>query len=308
MMRPGSVMYSRAAAGIVRHHCEFCGRQLTQHQAVNGGLCGSQECHDRMIERVGVELLARKRRENAAYRDRMLAAPAVAGALAEALARLGADGGEVAAPTTAADVTPGADDALPPDPVLRAVVPYQDKPLAPQPAARRAAFAAHLETILAEAWAEGAPALNLAARASAEAPEPPLMDAGCATCQGSCCALGADTGFLVWTDIQRQRQRAPEATAEQIGALFLGHLPEQSVSGSCIYHGARGCTLPRTLRNDQCNRFHCKSLKLLAEGWAAIPEPRGAVLVAADRGAPRAVATYDPGAGWSLVATIPAPD
>ena len=57
MFKPGQVMYARAAEKIHRRHCEFCGVELTQHQGLSSGICDKPACHERMIERVGQELM-----------------------------------------------------------------------------------------------------------------------------------------------------------------------------------------------------------------------------------------------------------
>jgi hypothetical protein len=44
----------------------------------------------------------------------------------------------------------------------------------------------------------------------------------------------------------------------------MSKIPRQSVEYSCVYHGDRGCTLPRSMRASICNTYHCEGLKALA--------------------------------------------
>lgn len=279
MFAPGQTMYARAASQMARHECEFCGRKLTATQGVSRGICDSIECHHRMIEKVGTELLARKRKENAAYRDRMFA--------------------ENAEPVAAAKAAIGADG-----PVATAVVPYQEKRPVPLPADRRDAFARHMRAIAEMAFAEPAPEADLSYREDLEAPEAGYLAAACASCRGGCCEIGGDTACLSYVDVMRYRQRAPQATIEAVIEDYVSRVPAAAVEGSCVYHTQRGCALPRDLRNDQCNEFHCRALKTLKEVWEEAGSGH-AVVIAADQGEMRNVAGYSDAAGRVEVAERP---
>ena len=58
-------------------------------------------------------------------------------------------------------------------------------------------------------------------------------------------------------------------------ALYLSHLPDASMAGSCIHHTRQGCSLPREMRSQTCNQFRCGPLALLQ----APPQPVQAVVV-----------------------------
>jgi hypothetical protein len=45
--------------------------------------------------------------------------------------------------------------------------------------------------------------------------------------------------------------------------ISLERLPAESVLDSCVYHSATGCSLPRELRSETCNRHLCGKLKNL---------------------------------------------
>ena len=46
-------------------------------------------------------------------------------------------------------------------------------------------------------------------------------------------------------------------------SIYLGKLGGTTYRGSCIYHGAAGCELPREMRSDTCNGFYCADLARL---------------------------------------------
>jgi len=268
MLEPGFTMYSRTWEEMKRTSCEYCGKPLTPHQAASSGICGAPHCHARMIEKVGAELLARKRRENAAYVQSVY--EKVPDEIWAALELLDS----------------------PPDQVAFAVVPWQGQPVEPLPEERRAAFREHLKLITDRAFLEPIPQSDFSYRDDSEIDEPPVMAAACTACQGGCCALGGDTGFLQDDDVQRYRQRNPQVTKAEVIELYLGLLPETSTRDACVYQSAEGCTVPRPLRNDQCNTFYCKSLRRLQENYGNSAEGK-AVLIAAEDGAPRNVAAFD---------------
>lgn len=234
-------MYSRAAGSINRRHCESCGAELTAHQGLSTGICDKPQCHEWMIEKVGQELIERKRRENAEALEKIFTkmAPAVTAAAA------------------AIDATP--------DTIVRSKIPHQSNPLVPLSDKRRTNFETHLRTITANAFTEAAPAHDLAYRDAIVQDPPDVLDTACTACKGGCCALGGDTGFLQIADVDRWRQEQPGATEEDIVDYYLGMLPDEVTDDACVFQGAEGCTLPRAKRSDQCNTFYCKSLQTLQE-------------------------------------------
>lgn len=276
MLRPGFTMYSRTWEKLARRTCQFCGRDLTPHQAVSTRTCSAPECHERFIEKTGAEMLARRRKAGQALRRRLRRRAAAA--ITEGLEVLGADGRQV--------------------PLV--VVPWQGAPVVPVPEARREALAAHLSRIAAEAFA--APPPEGAPPAVAEAPA--VLVAACATCQGNCCRKGGDTGNLTAADLRRYRQANPEATAEQAVSAFLAHLPAAATEDGCVYQAAEGCALPRALRSRKCNTYLCHGLESLAKRAPARLAGR-AVIVAAEADRPRTVAVAQPGTGYREIASYP---
>jgi hypothetical protein len=264
MLRPGMTMVSRTWQAMARTRCGCCGAELNAHQAVSSGICGNPRCQEWKIEQVGAAKLARQRQQ---LLDGLFAAAAPA--VEQVTAEIG--GG----------------------PVVRGTVPWQDKPLTPRPDERRAAFEAHLRAIVEAAFETPVPEEE-PGRAGAEADEAPALAAACAVCRGLCCDRGGTTAMLGPAEIGRWRRREPEGTPQQAVAAYRERLPAESVVVSCVYLGAAGCTLPRRMRNDWCNRFSCRERDVLA---AALAESGGEriVIVAHDE------ENHRPGAigGWS---------
>lgn len=50
---------------------------------------------------------------------------------------------------------------------------------------------------------------------------------------------------------------------DAIVSMYDGHVPPQHYRGSCLFHATSGCTLPRMLRSDLCNRYVCGGLTQL---------------------------------------------
>jgi hypothetical protein len=93
-----------------------------------------------------------------------------------------------------------------------------------------------------------------------------MVAAACATCRGECCASGGTHAFLRQDSITRVRARLAENgpdNATRILDLYRSHLPLRHYHGSCVYHEERGCALPRDLRSNLCNRYHCGELTQL---------------------------------------------
>jgi hypothetical protein len=98
------------------------------------------------------------------------------------------------------------------------------------------------------------------------APEPSgftadVLAAGCAACQGYCCKGGGDHAFIDERTLARVRRDRPELDARQIIGLYLNRLAPEAFRGSCLFHGAAGCTLGRGLRAELCNAYYCNGLR-----------------------------------------------
>lgn len=150
--------------------------------------------------------------------------------------------------------------------------------LVPLPAAERAEQARHLQALVAEL--ERAPVT--AAGDPPPATTEPLTQGLCTFCRGRCCRYGrGHHAFITTALLQRWLQHHPGATPQQAADDYLARVPRRHVENSCLHHGAQGCTLPREMRSDICNRYACDGLVQAADREAA-GAPQG--LVAAMEG------------------------
>ncbi len=100
----------------------------------------------------------------------------------------------------------------------------------------------------------------------------PLDDASlgavCRTCRGACCKAGENHAFLTRAVLSRVKKERRFATDASLLESYLDQVPTLARRGSCIYHGADGCALPRTMRSETCNRFLCYPLKQLGKDFS----------------------------------------
>src|SRR6185312_2114146 len=145
-------------------------------------------------------------------------------------------------------------------------VPAQREPLVAVSAARRQWLRRHLVGLLRAGEAQPEPAPVAAETVG----EPSVVERqACALCQGVCCGIGGDRAYLTADTLARVAGSADRPSPAQILRRYMTRVPREAVRGSCIYHGARGCTLERALRADVCNRHHCPPLRGFLRGTAA---------------------------------------
>jgi len=89
-----------------------------------------------------------------------------------------------------------------------------------------------------------------------------LLQAACGACRGHCCRDGGEHAYLKPEDLARARA-ALGGQPEDMVELYLGFVPRRSYQGSCIFHSAKGCALPRALRSSVCRNFLCSPLAAL---------------------------------------------
>lgn len=142
-----------------------------------------------------------------------------------------------------------------------AVVPALEARATRLPAWRRQAFAEHLAREIAIAVARGP------SSAPPEETDPPptpteraAFAAACATCRGFCCRNGGERAYLSADRLQRHLAEHPEQGPDGVLAAYMQHVGPTTMKHSCVYHRATGCSLPRDMRSDTCNRFHCGPL------------------------------------------------
>ena len=110
---------------------------------------------------------------------------------------------------------------------------------------------------------------------------PHAANALCAHCAGGCCVSGgSQAAFVGAATLRRWLDRHPGATVDDAIADYLSCLPPEHVEGHCCFQAAGGCTLPRGMRSDTCNRYRCDSLNRLG---AALRQDPGALAVVITR-------------------------
>ena len=257
------------AKALARKTCPHCGAVLSRHQAISPGHCGAPDCMARHLAQAAEQREVDRAAEFVARRQEVTAQ--VPAALARAAAALEVE----------------------PEALTVAVLPYQNRPVTPTPDATRARFEEHLDAILSRVFNEPDTVMTMAPRSN-PAPEPEIVDVACAACQGFCCLRGGgdNHAFLTAQTLLQVVETDPELTPEALREVYVSALPEASVEGSCVYHGAAGCTLPRSHRAALCNRFHCHEIHALHDqtgGRADLP----IAMVGQGDGPPRKIIAYD---------------
>lgn len=250
--------------------CRHCGSTITAIQKISPGFCGSEPCFQANIRYNQVQLQI-LREQN--YRERQDAARENA---PEAMAR--------AAEKHGCSI----------DELLIAVVPFQNAPLQPLSEDRRAAFEAHVDKSIDDALAADPNDPVLGSYEQNVSAEPPIVDAGCAACQGFCCKRGGgdNHAFVSRQTVFHLMKMQPDLTKEDILEHFLERLPEESVKDACVYQGPVGCTLERDWRAGLCNTFHCHDIYAMHDltgGRADVP----LVVVGIEENEPGSVGTFD---------------
>lgn len=107
-----------------------------------------------------------------------------------------------------------------------------------------------------------------------------MLGQACALCQGRCCQNGAEHAWLQVSTIRRVLAERPELRPRHVLDEYLSYLPRKSYAGSCVYHTAAGCALPRSLRSDTCNTYLCDGAdQMLLDLQGARPELLAAAAV-----------------------------
>lgn len=167
------------------------------------------------------------------------------------------------------------------------VVPAATARLVNLPERRRRALRDHVNALIGQTAGLPAPPPPVEEPASPpterESQVQAVLGRACACCQGFCCEGGGDRAYLTVETIQRYRAAHPGQRPRDILAAYLERVGHRTVEGSCVYHQAEGCALPRALRADLCNRHFCKALVEFQRDLPATGPIRG-FFVAADYG------------------------
>lgn len=160
-----------------------------------------------------------------------------------------------------------------------AVLPAFDRPLEKVRDQKKRTLAQRLERFATELRNDPREPTSLAPENLAS-PSPVVIHA-CAACQGYCCNSGGEHAHLTQQTLARVLANNNDLSLEDIVRVYLEKLPAQHYKGSCLYHTDKGCHLPRHLRSDTCNHFHCTGvypLSILEAGATQRP-----VIVAATK-------------------------
>ncbi|WP_114284666.1 hypothetical protein [Candidatus Halocynthiibacter alkanivorans] len=129
-------------------------------------------------------------------------------------------------------------------------------------------FEHHLASVADQAWDDvDKETGGSAARSEEPASEPnTLHQAICTSCKGWCCSSGREKhAYIDRATIGRLRTQRPDLNKNDAVSYYLERLPDQSVTGSCLFHGKNGCGLPFETRSDRCRSFSCNSAKQLLQ-------------------------------------------
>jgi hypothetical protein len=147
-----------------------------------------------------------------------------------------------------------------------AVIPSTTLEMVELPEHRRHAFRERLASIIDEAVARRAAGEPVEPDVAGEPPAPPrpelaaVFGGACATCKGFCCRTGGDRAWLTTGTMQRYMDAHPEQGPGEVLEAYAAHVRPETVLGSCVYHQLDGCSLPREMRSDICNRYFCDGL------------------------------------------------
>lgn len=98
-----------------------------------------------------------------------------------------------------------------------------------------------------------------------------VIRAGCALCRGHCCRGGGTHAYIDERTMARVRTERAAMTAAAVIGLYMKSIARPGFRDSCLFHGSAGCTLPRDLRAELCNSYHCNGLKnFLKADWTGI--------------------------------------
>lgn len=236
----------RWAHAILPDHavCSACGRRLAPSE-LGVRCCSARACREAVEE----QTRERERHRRAALQRKAIELRDRAG---EALG--------VQAPAT----------------YLPIVIPSARLAISNLPERRRRSFRDHLNRLISQATALGAASATSPQEAKRAPGEPPVpaglegaLQGACTLCRGWCCLRGGNHAYLTVETLRRSLSQHPRPRPRDLLAAYLSCVGNRTFQGSCLFHQAGGCSLPRELRSDTCNRFFCAGLTEFQEQVAA---------------------------------------
>lgn len=169
--------------------------------------------------------------------------------------------------------------ALTPPRYARMLLPTGPQRMSRLPARRRELYRQHLLQIIEQAVSGAAGDGSQPPAAPAPVAEVRLGATLCGVCRGGCCPIGGEEAFLTADTMRRVMRDRTELGPGDLLAAYLAHLPERSATGSCVNQTARGCSLPREMRSDVCNRYYCPALREWQAAQEADPPPEAVIVI-----------------------------
>jgi hypothetical protein len=221
--------------------CRNCGAELTTHRERREEFCTSLRCRPACVARLAkraaeFEQLAKQDRDAhaldilAALKDNLRLSPQL------------------------------------PDEAILMIIPENTRKIVKQPAERIAEFRDHLNQVMEQAQAHVENAdehesiqITHEDRAVRAQTSLPVINA-CTTCGGSCCLQAAGHAFLNRDFFAWRLLNEPDTAVQEKIEDYMRRIPEQAYENSCVYHGAKGCVLPREIRSSTCNDFLCTGI------------------------------------------------
>jgi hypothetical protein len=122
------------------------------------------------------------------------------------------------------------------------------------------ALASQLRTLVA-GLAAPQPAAGRSGPEPAASGESGEFAAACATCRGHCCQRGGDIAYLNLTTLAATWNGLSHLSRDELVRAYIDAVPSLAFEGSCIFHAAHGCNLPRSMRSHICLNYLCPPLK-----------------------------------------------
>jgi len=181
-----------------------------------------------------------------------------------------------------------------------AVIPASLSKITRLPAKRRREFRNYLKQLIDRVFAAPVPVVlnqdqnQTAPLADKEIRLQAASGQACACCQGSCCGGGAFTyAYLEAATLQRYRTAHPDQRSRKVLAAYMSYVGDETTQGSCVYHQADGCSLPRDMRSDICNNFYCGGLQDFRQNTPVTGPVRGFFIAATENTLHRAALVHE---------------
>lgn len=156
-----------------------------------------------------------------------------------------------------------------PERFLPVTIPASEWTISRLPQDRLSALGDHLGQLVADARKDreesardGSDDGTPAAASEGDCMRASILQQACAICRGYCCLSRKDLAYLNKDMMSTYLDEHPQYDPLEVISEFLSHVPEKTFTDSCIYHGEKGCGLPRDMRPSICNEFECLEL-----GW-----------------------------------------